>query len=81
MSLEESGLQMCTWCEGDGVVTLGGETPIRISLYKEVVETLKAAVDLIDQYEAPRKAQCGKSSVTCNVCKHVLQKAKEILKE
>jgi hypothetical protein len=36
----------------------------------------KWRIDLIDQYEAPRKAQCGASSVTRNACEYVLRQAK-----
>lgn len=41
-----------------------------------LIEALTAAIDLLDQYEAPRKSQCGTSSVTRNACERVLRHAK-----
>lgn len=38
---EGEGFVACPWCEGDGVVAVGGETPVRSTLFKEVVEALE----------------------------------------
>ena len=72
MSLEEAGLQICTWCEGDGVVTLGGDKPIRSSLYKEVVDTLQRAVN---------HSKLGNDYDWIGAAEKALLAAKEILKE
>jgi beta-phosphoglucomutase-like phosphatase (HAD superfamily) len=45
-------------------------------LFDGMVDALTAAIELIDQYEEPRKKICGKSSVTRNAIEYVLRKAK-----
>jgi hypothetical protein len=44
-----------------------------------LIEALEATIDLLDQYEKPRKEKCGKSSVTRNAAEYVLRKAKELV--
>jgi len=43
MSLAEDGLQICSWCEGDGVISVGGDKPVRSSLFNKLVEELNKA--------------------------------------
>ena len=46
-------------------------------LIDSLIEALSMAINLIDRYEAPRKAQCGASSFTRIACERVLRIAKE----
>jgi hypothetical protein len=58
------------------IETLAAPRNTEEQLVGGLIEALTAAIDLIDQYEAPRKAQCGASSVTRNACEYVLRQAK-----
>ena len=42
-----------------------------------LISALEYAIDLIDQYEEPRKKECGSSSVTRDIINYVLIQSKE----